>query len=288
MSSKGTDLSELRAEIDRLDTAIYDSLKRRMGLIDAVAQVKSAGSNDSTAMRPGREAEILRRFAAQGDTVPPFALTARVWREIVNTATRMQGPIKIAVCAPDKSVGYWDLARNHFGSSTPMSLHRSPSVVLTQVTEQRGTIGLLPLPQEGEDNPWWIGLSTDTGRRIPKIIWRLPFYATDDGVFETLEAMVIADLQPEETGNDVTITMIETDLGASRGRILDLIKKNNSDARIIAAQEYRGADMRLLMVEVDGFHDDLDVCFSELIDYLGEGLRRRSLLGAYPKPIDGG
>ncbi len=289
MTSESPELAAIRQQIDEIDQALHDGLSRRLGLVSEVAKAKAGeGAANGSAMRPGREAEIIRRLADQKAPQPPLAVSARIWREVVNSATRMQGPLTIAVCAPDKSVGYWDLARNHFGSATPMTLHRSSMVVLRQVLEERGTIGIMPLPQEGEDEPWWVSLSSAGEAVVPKIIWRLPFYSPDPGVFEELEAFVIGPVVPEDTGDDVTIVVVETDREASRGRILEMINAPEAESRIIAVQEDEATDLRLLMLEVAGFRDEEDPIFDSLRQSLGESLRRILILGTYPRPIKTG
>jgi chorismate mutase / prephenate dehydratase len=286
MDTKSPNLDDIRKEIDQIDRELFDGLRRRFSLIGDVARAKAeAGNGDGSAMRPGREAEIIRGLAEQNDPLTPLAVTARLWREIVNTATRMQSFLEISVCAPDKSVGYWDIARNHFGAATAMSLHRSPSVVLGRVIDKRGMVGLMPMPMEGEENPWWVSLAGAGGRVSPKIIWRLPFYSPGNGQFEDLRAFAIAALELEETGDDITVIMVESDHAGSRGRTLDILNTHKVHARIMGAEENQNADIRRLMIELDGFRQKEDPLFIELAEKLGSGFRRLEILGAYPRPL---
>jgi len=286
MDTKSPNLDEVRAEIDKIDRELFDGIRRRLSLIGDVARAKAAaGDMDGTAMRPGREASILRRLAEQNDPLTPVSLTARLWRELVNTATRMQGFLEVSVCAPDKSVGYWDIARNHFGATTAMTLHRSPSVVLSRVIEKRGMVGLLPMPMEGDENPWWVGLAGAGGRIAPKIIWRLPFYSLGNGQFEDLRAFAVAALELEETGDDITVILVESDHSGSRGRTLDILNAHKVNARIMGVQEHEPTALRRLMIELDGFRRKDDALFAELAEKLGDGFRRLEILGAYPRPL---
>jgi len=286
MDTKSPNLDDVRSEIDKIDRELFDAIRRRLSLIGDVARAKAAaGDIDGGAMRPGREASILRHLAQQNDPLTPVSLTARLWRELVNTATRMQGFMEVSVCAPDKSVGYWDIARNHFGATTAMSLHRSPSVVLGRVIEKRGMVGLLPMPMEGDENPWWVSLAEAGGRIPPKIIWRLPFYSLGHGQFEDLRAFAVAALELEETGDDITVILVESDHSGSRGRTLDILNDHKVNARIMGAQEQEPADLRRLMIELDGFRSKDDPLFVELADKLGDGFRRLVILGAYPRPL---
>ena len=68
---------------------------------------------------------------------------------------QLQKPTRVLVHAPSKSVGYWDLARNHFGSIASMSMHVSAQRVLTEVANSKSAIGILTEPEEYEQQPWW-------------------------------------------------------------------------------------------------------------------------------------
>src|SRR5215469_14272738 len=101
---KGT-LKGLREEIDRIDDGLHDLLMRRAEVSHAIAKVKQpvAGPNGSPipALRPAREAAILRRILARhkGD-LPPRVL-ARVWREIIAASLRVQNKFHLHVYAAD-------------------------------------------------------------------------------------------------------------------------------------------------------------------------------------------
>lgn len=287
MPSDPRDLEDLRGEIDVIDRELYDALKKRMGLIGEISRAKRQSGGSGSMMRPAREANVLRGLLRNHEAPPEAAVVARLWRELINAATFMQGPLSVAVCAPVMSVGYWDMARNHFGSSTPMTLHRSAMVVLRRVNEEPGAIGVVPMPQEGEEEPWWVALaSAAPGEVTPKIIWRLPFYASPSGTYEDLGALAIACIEPEESGQDITVLALDTDLGMSRGRLLDTFKTCVADGRILAVREDPAIDMCLSLLEVDGFLNENDPRLAALAERLGKSLRRIKILGAYPVPVD--
>jgi len=64
----------------------------------------------------------------------------------------------------------WDLARDHYGSHTPMMAFHSASELLRTLGEGRAAVGVLPMPAEGESAPWW-PLCAD-GRRGRAGSWR--------------------------------------------------------------------------------------------------------------------
>jgi chorismate mutase len=287
MSDDSPSLEEIRRQIDRLDDELLDGLIRRTALVDGVIRAKAQAGDGRSAMRPGREAEILRRLAARLSGPFPAAAVLRIWREVVNAITQLQGPIAVAVCAPRKSVGYWDLARSHFGGTTPMTLHVAPSVVLRLVIERPGTVGVLPEPQDEDDEPWWLLLASGAGIGVlPRVIWRLPFYVSATGRYENLGALAVACLTPEETGDDESVLALECDLDMSRGRLLEALAAAGLAGRIAASHEGEGVDGRMHLVLVDGFVHEDDRRLGQLAEAMQDSLLRAVVLGAYPRPMD--
>jgi len=288
MSADSPSLEELRRQIDSIDDVLLRELIHRAALIGDVGRAKAREGGGGSAMRPGREAEVLRRLAARHQGDLPLSAILRIWRELMNSITALQGPIAVAVCAPQKSVAYWDLARNHFGANTPMTLHVAPSVVVRNVVEHVGTVGVLPYPDDEADEPWWLMLAT--GARsvpLPRVIWRLPFYASPSGRFENLEAFAVACLAPEATGEDESIAAFECDLDVSRGRLLEALATVGLHGRMVASHEGDGLDGRMHLVLIDGFVHEDDRRLTQMAEVLNETLLRAVVLGAYPRPLAG-
>ncbi|MEQ9640099.1 MAG: chorismate mutase [Alphaproteobacteria bacterium] len=286
MTDETPSLDALRRQIDAIDNELRDAIVRRMGLIAQVARAKQLNPNDPrSAMRPAREAQILARLTADLPTsVPPFLL-ARVWGEMINTATAKQSRHAVAVCAPERSVGYWDLARNHFGSATPMTLHRSPVLVLRAVNDNPAMCGVMPLADEGEAEPWWPELGRQAANEgSARIVWRLPFITSPAGRFENPSAYVIARVDLEPCGNDVTIAVVATDLGQSRARLVDLAAASGLVVRLLATHEQRADNQRLHLVEIDGFHVGPGA-FDALHAAAGDALTQAVVIGSHPRQI---
>ena len=285
MNEDVSSLEDLRRRIDAIDEALHDQMMRRAALMQAVADVKGvADAGAGAVLRPGREATVLRRLVRRHAGGLPVAVVARIWRELMSSAAALQAPLRVAVCAPSHSVAYFDLARSHFGSATPMTLHRSPSVVLRAILEIPGTIGLLPLPQEGEADPWWPALVIEeqTGA-TPRVVWRLPFFEAPGARFENLAALAVAVALPEETEADFTLVALETKQTVSRARLRELLRTHGFGERILAAHQETGH--RLTLLELDGFVRRDDARLKAVLQGLGEELYRVSVLGSYPVPI---
>jgi len=283
-TSEQLSLEELRQLIDAIDAELHEKIVERIALIDQVAKVKQAMDGNAHAIRPNREASILRVLADRHQGHLQIASVIRIWRELINGATALQGPFSVAVCAPERSVGYWDMARNHFGSSVPMTLHTSASVVLRMVDDDPGVIGLLPLPQNGEEEPWWPALASQMEYQTgPRVIWRLPFFSSPTGRFEQLEALVVAKLMPEPSGQDVTLVAIETDQNVSQARIVEQLGQCDFIPQPLAVQELTQTGQRLQLSELVGFVAPDDRRLQAFRENLGNDLSRVAILGIYPE-----
>src|SRR3546814_21189126 len=105
-------------------------------------------------LRPGREAQILRRVLERHNSSLPPAALLRIWREMIAALYRLQAPVKIAVHAPNKSVARWDLARDYYGSTTSMQLCTTAMAVMRAISSQPLTLGVMTIPEDGEKATW--------------------------------------------------------------------------------------------------------------------------------------
>lgn len=282
-------LDALRQEIDEIDREMQALLSKRAEVVERVAQSKSR-DNGVHPMRPGREAILLRkRLAAATDKVPRVVV-ARIWREIVASFCRAQGPLTVAVCAPEKSVGYWDLARDHFGSATPMSLHKSPQLVVRAVGEGAATVGLLPIPQEDDPQPWWRYLA-GAGPEVPRIIARLPFCGNPGARFEDLGALAIAQLEIDESGDDVSLLVVPASDKLSRASFNGELRDSGFSGHIVSSYEEGDGLPRLYLVEVAGLVDAGDPRIGGLVNRLDDQSDQGNqggqvfAIGGYARPL---
>jgi hypothetical protein len=228
---------------------------------------------------------ILRRILARHRGSLPPSVIARIWREIISAVTRQQGPLRIALYARERSASYWDLARSHYGSVSPVSLHRNMHAVIRAASANDGTIGILPWPAEGEREPWWPVLATGADDR-PQVIARLPFLARPEGTSEPVEGLVISRVPAEASGLDRTLIAVSLKLETSRSRLTDLLAAAGLTAQTIAAhrpEETREAEDRLL--EIEGFVEATDPRLERLKAESEDLIERLVVLGAYAVPI---
>ena len=284
MTAASRSIDELRRDIDVIDDEMHELLMRRIKIVEAVGAVKKAQPGDLF-IRPAREAQILRRLVERHRGSFPAPVVVRIWREMLAATSRLQGPFSVAVHAPEKSVGYWDMARDHYGSATQTTLHRTSNPVIRAVADGTTTIGVLPAPQDGDDDPWWPKLLT-AGDNMPHIIARLPFIDYDDGRFEDLDALAIALTNQEPSGDDVSLVAVEATAGLSRKSLKEAFIAGGLPASDIEVwSEDAAAENRFHLVSVADFVGPGDARLDAAADRLGEQITRIIGLGGYAVPI---
>ncbi len=284
MTARPATIESLRREIDAIDDQIHDLLVRRTEIVEEISAIKEQ-TEDGPPMRPAREVAILRRLVARHRGALPAAAVVRMWRELVAATTRLQGDLVVAVSAPERSVGYWDLARDHYGSGTRMTLHRLAAPVIRAVAEGSATIGVLPLPLDDEPDPWWRMLVAG-GARTPRVIARLPFIENPGGRFENLGALAIARIEQEPTGDDVSLVVVEAEAELSRASVRDAFAAAGLAATDIAAwRDPESAETRLHLIEIADFVGPGDARLEIMLGTLGDAGRGVAHLGGYAVPL---
>src|SRR5207302_401374 len=127
--------------------------------------------------RPQREAEILRRLVARHRGGFPPGAVVRIWREIMSAMLALEGRFSVAVCAPPEPSTFWDMTRDHFGTSASVTTYQAAGAVMRAVTDDPTIVGVLPWPRDEEPDPWWRYLPGD--EIGPRIVARLPFTGGD-------------------------------------------------------------------------------------------------------------
>ncbi len=280
MSLIPSDLADLRRHIDEIDDRLHDLLIERASIVGRVAASKKDG--DVAFYQPAREAEILRRLAARHRGELPFASVVRIWREMLAATVRIETPFAVAVLAPAEAQGFWDLARDHFGSHTPMSAYRSIGQVIRAVTKGQASVGVLPMPQEGERDPWWRHLLSEDDN-APRVIARLPFGVRGNARSDGADALAIGPGKQLDTGADRTFFAAELAADISRARFLGMLSSLDLVCTFFASWEH--AEGAVNLVEIDGFVLPSDPRLAAFRARLGKTLYRLLPLGGYAVPL---
>lgn len=279
-------LQELRGQIDAIDDALQDLLQRRAGLVQTIAAAKAReadGGQLPHPMRPGREAQILRRLAARHEGALPLDTLIGIWRALIAAMTGLQAPLEIAVFGGAEPVVYWDLARAHFGPTTPMVLYQSANQVLRAVGEDRGVLGVLPLETEKDGPPWWPYL-LDAGEHGPAIVARLPFLRASTATGR--DAVLVGTLAREPSGADSTFLIVAADTSVSRGTLVHRASEAGLSGQVVDSYEEPAQSGRLHLMQVAGFLTRDDPQLERLMRDLRPAARAVNVIGSYADPLD--
>ena len=273
------DLLSLRAELDRLDDALHDTLMRRA---EVVLQVGALRVKGSVPLRPGREAAIIRRLLARHDGAMLPAGIVRIWRELLATTTAQQRPLLVTVCEAGGDAAYLAAAREHFGALTPMRTHRSPAQAISEVSAGVATVAVLPMPDESEAPAaaWWTALLHVDDPRV-HVVGRLPFWTPRPEGSPQVQALLVSAAAPDPSGRDRSLLGLELPLAVSRARLGAAVAAAGFQAGMTILRRDPGDAAAHALVEVDGFVDDDDA----RLPGLQSVLRPPVVLGAYAEPL---
>ncbi len=273
-------LATLRAELDRLDDQIHDLLMARGRVVE---QVAAHGAKGRVALRPGREADIIRRLLARHAGKLPRVVLPRLWRELFAATTSMQGQYVVAVCETLPGSGFVAAAREHFGMLTPLRAHRSPAQALAEISSGSATVAVLPMPAEDEPQSaaWWTALLQRDEPRI-HVVARLPFWSPRPEGAPSARALVVATVAPDASARDRSLIGLELPGEMSRARLTaaladagfllggSILRRNPHDPSALA------------LIDVEGLVADDDPRLALL-----SASRKPVVLGGYAVPVDG-
>ena len=282
------ELTKLRDEIDAIDLELLQLLARR----DAVSgRVRLAKAGDDVKLRPGREADILRSLLAANKGGFPERSMLRIWREIFSASLASQGAYSTAVLTQDGGSLLWDQARDHFGAGGTYHGCATPRRVLESVAGGEDALGILPLPDPEDTDPWWQHLLVQPkaagGGDAPQIIAKLPFWssagANKNGNGET--ALVIAMMAPDPSTNDRPLAAIDLAGEVSANRLTSALGAAGIDAALAARWHETAAPERWVnLIDMAGFTDADDARFDALSDALEVPVNQILRLGCFAAP----
>jgi len=275
----GKSLDDLRREVDAIDDALHDLLMRRAGVTDAIAHTKPRTEGHialKLAMRPAREAEIMRRLIARHAGGPPIATIIRVVREVLAASLAAQVPFRVHVFAGEPA--FADLAHAYFGVGAPLTRYESVSRAVHAVAEDSNSLGVVPLP-EAEGGQWWAELAP-AGRDGPRVIAKLPFLAGEK--IAGPAAYAIAAIEQEPTGDDTTLLLAEVAPSLSRTRLQSQLKESGIVVRPAAGGS---SQHRAHLLEAQGFVARNDPRLAAFCVAAGDAVARIVPVGGFANPV---
>ena len=210
-------LADLRKEIDRIDEAMHRLLMERGEIIDRLIAVKRSQDTGTSAFRPAREAEMMRRLVKRHKGILPLDTVESIWRVIISTFTYVQAPFSVHADLSAGDALMRDSARFHFGFTVPFVPHMGAAGVVAAVSESKGDLGLVPAFDVASAGAWWSALEFDAA---PKIIARLPFVERSDHP-AALPVFVLSRVAPEAMATEAAVWSVRVSgWGASAAQTL--------------------------------------------------------------------
>jgi chorismate mutase len=280
-------LDELRAKIDQIDDALHDLLILRAEVTRQVARAKKGTAERSdhatlAAMRPAREAQILRRLLARHRGELPRPLVVRLWREIMAASLQAQAKFELHVYAGENQRDFVDLATAYFGSLTPVRTHVRAALVVHACSETPTALGVVPASIAEPALPWWSQLAPP-GQPGPRILARLPFLLNGDP--DQVFAYAIGAVEQEESGDDTTLLRLETARSVPRAVLSGMLKSAGFDAEQIATgRSAEKSTKGLMLLAAKGFVSGRDARL-EQIRRENDVIARIDPVGGYANPI---
>jgi chorismate mutase len=251
-------LTELREEIDRIDTELHRLLIERGEIIDRLIEAK-ARQGGGSAFRPDREADMMRGLVSRHKGLLPLDTVESIWRIIISTFTYVQAAYTVHGDISGGDAQMRDCCRFHFGFTVPFEPKTSASAVVEAVAGSNGDLGIVPVEAGPSAGPWWHGL---VGAAAPKIIARLPFVERPDHP-AGLPLFVVA--QPlSEAARDIVLyslsldqwpDLLPSELEAAATEILGIATDGAGVDLLVAIPGDRGTDELRHMLAVTGAPD---------------------------------
>ena len=279
-SQSDQDLEALRGEVDRLDRSMVELLAERLRVVREIARIKNTAAAGQPAIRPGREAVILRRLVEQAGERFPAGTLVRMWRELLAATTRAQAPLAVVACVPAAQPALWDLARDHFGATVPLERTAEWRHALTLLADGLADLAVLPLP--APDTPWWTHLPGGEVRPL-RVVARLPFGPAGPQLAGQ-GAMVVGTVAPEPSGADVSLLAVTTPGPSPSPALLAALTAQGLAPHPLAAAAGREGEA-LHLLELDGYVTPADAPLAAALVSAGPHVLRTTWLGGYARPL---
>jgi len=137
-------LSELREQIDAIDSQILQLINQRASCAMEVARTKISEGETGTFYRPDREALVLRRIKELNPGPLSDNTSARFFREIMSSCLALEKPLEVAYLGPAGTFTQ-QATFKHFGHAVHSIPVSSIYEIFTEVEKQHCQFGVVPV-----------------------------------------------------------------------------------------------------------------------------------------------
>jgi hypothetical protein len=154
--------------------------------------------------------------------------------------------------------------------------------------KDQSKIGIFSLPEKNNINSedWWINLSNNqTNLKVFASLPFIKFKINNAGLKFHHQLVAVAQKQPEQSHQDITLLVCEINKDYSLSKIQNLFEKNQLQANILKVnQSSYFAGMQLILIELQGFFLENDQILQNIKnDPLKPYI---TIIGHYPTTID--
>ena len=144
MAGEQQELGRLRDGIDAIDGEVLRLLSERAQLAHRIGEIKHGNI-----YRPEREAQVLRRLAAENPGPLPEAAVRTIFREVMSACLALEQPLKIAYFGPAGTFTE-SAAKKHFGSAPAFTPWSTIDDVFRAVESGNADYGVVPVENSTE------------------------------------------------------------------------------------------------------------------------------------------
>jgi chorismate mutase / prephenate dehydratase len=142
-------LSELRTNIDSVDSEILRLLNERAELAVEVAKTKRAAGEEICFYRPDREARVLRRIQDENPGPLKNDAVRLIFRELMSACLALEKPLTVAFLGPEGTFTQ-QAASKHFGHGIETLSLASIDEVFREVESHSAQFGVVPVENSTE------------------------------------------------------------------------------------------------------------------------------------------
>ena len=282
-------LQSFRDDIDAIDDKILNLLSKRTDIVKQVGEFKGKNDCGRSIIRPGREADMVRRVAKKFDDNSLLsAAIAQIWRMIISSSINVEESTYIATLYNKENPECYWLAREYFGPFTQIGRRPTRSEILHDIREGRATVGVLILNDHETSEPWWYRISIYDN--APKIFAKLPFIQLSASKKDAMVAISYVD--PEETGDDESLWVIKLDEFIQTPSLEAFLKQAEIQYEIVDECRVLGnPTTHNYLIKIPEFIIDGNAKINKFIDDINAEHQDRAIkveayyLGSYAKPI---
>ena len=278
-------LEKLRLSIDGIDDEIHNLLLRRTDVVKQIGALKRSHNTGRLPLRPSREATIIRRLVTRHRGPFPINTLFHIWRELLSGQSIVQSQFSVALCQDSTDSPCRNIVRDHFGGSIKLLPLTSPHQVVKAVSEDTAPVGVLPVPSETIEDPWWAILARPSNTLV-HVIARVPFLKqkTDKSAHD--DALMIGKVPPEPSGDDISVLAVKLRKNVDRTQIPRSVYMKDAKAKILATSlNPNQEDPEMHLVSIDGFVRQDEPVLRDLVVSEESPATEISVVGAYAKQL---